>query len=243
MTSKSHDAVAGDETPFVSTGHLPSPEQLHGWVHDAYERYRSNTDGDVSDVYPALAKVRGDLFGICVVAASGHVYPAGDAEHEFAIMSVSKPFVFASVCQTPGPDAVRERLGVNATGLSFNSLEGVERSDDGRTNPMVNSGAIATTSLVPGISPDARWRTIHESLSRFAGRPLTLNDEVYASASATNFRNQSIASLLQSRERIYVDPAEATDLYTRQCALNVTARDLQPGTGEPGLHAAPGRCR
>jgi glutaminase len=226
LTSNSHGADPGDETLFVSTGHLPPPEQLECWVRDAYERYRSNTDGHVSEVYPALAKVRGDLFGICVVAADGHVYTAGDAEHEFAIMSVSKPFVFASVCQALGPDAVRERLGVNATGLRFNSVEAVERSGDGRTNPMVNSGAIATTSLVPGTSAEARWRTIHESLSRFAGRPLTLNEEVYASASATNFRNQSIAALLQSRERVYADPAEATDLYTRQCALNVSARDL-----------------
>ena len=87
-------------------------------------------------------------------------------------MSVSKPFVFALVCEALGPDAVRERLGVNATGLRFNSLEAVERSGDERTNPMVNSGAIATTSLVPGTSADARWRTIHEGLSRFAGHPL-----------------------------------------------------------------------
>jgi hypothetical protein len=65
-------------------------------------------------------------------------------------MSVSKPFVFALVCEQLGPDAVRDRVGVNGTGLPFNSLAAVERSDDGRTNPMVNSGAIATTSLAPG---------------------------------------------------------------------------------------------
>jgi glutaminase len=91
---------------------------------------------------------------------------------------------------------------------------------------MVNSGAIATTSLVPGSSPEDRWRFIHDGLSRFAGRRLPLNEEVYASATATNFRNQSIARLLQSYGRIYLDPAEATDLYTRQCSLNVSARDL-----------------
>jgi glutaminase len=91
---------------------------------------------------------------------------------------------------------------------------------------MVNSGAIATTSLVPGKSHEARWRFIHEGLSRFAGRMLPLNDEVYASASETNFRNQSIARMLQSFGRIYLDPAEATDLYTKQCSLNVTAKDL-----------------
>jgi glutaminase len=216
----------GAEALFVSTGHLPADERVASLVQEAYERYKSNADGEVSQVYPALARVPRDLFGVCIVAASGSVYSAGDAEHEFAIMSVSKPFVFALVCQALGPDKVREKLGVNATGLPFNSLAAVERGEGGRTNPMVNSGAIATTSLVPGATPEARWQCIHEGLSRFAGRKLPLNEEVYVSASATNFRNQGIARLLQSCGAIYVDPAEATDLYTRQCSLNVSARDL-----------------
>jgi glutaminase len=141
-------------------------------------------------------------------------------------MSVSKPFLFALVGEAVGVQEVREKVGVNATGLAFNSLEGIERNADGRTNPMVNSGAIATTSLVPGRDLAAKWTFIHEGLSRFAGRTLPLNDEVYASASETNYRNQSIARLLQSYGRIYMDPAEAVDLYTRQCSLNVSARDL-----------------
>jgi glutaminase len=141
-------------------------------------------------------------------------------------MSVSKPFVFALVCEAGGVEDARQKIGVNATGLAFNSLEGVERSPAGRTNPMVNSGAIATTSLVPGATLKAKWRFIHDGLSRFAGRCLPLNDEVYASASETNHRNQSIGRLLQSYGRIYMDPAEAVDLYTKQCSLNVSARDL-----------------
>src|SRR5262249_25603697 len=148
-----------------------------------------------------------ELFGICVASTAGEVYAIGDAEREFAIMSVSKPFVFALVAETLGVDEVRERVGVNATGLAFNSLEGIERGPGGRTNPMVNSGAIAPTSLVPGDPLAARWRFIHDGLSRFAGRPLPLDDEVYGSASATNHRNQSIARLLQSYGRVYMDPA------------------------------------
>lgn len=212
--------------PFVSTGRLPPPDEVRRLVQEAHERYKSNDDGDVSQVYPALARAPRRLFGIAVVGATGNVYSAGDALHEFTIMSVSKPFVFALVCQALGPRVVREKLGVNATGLAFNSFEAVERSADGRTNPMVNSGAIATTSLAPGADKDARWRFIHDGLSRFAGRRLSLNDEVYASASATNSRNQGLARQLQSRDRVYLDPAEATDLYTRQCALDVSARDL-----------------
>jgi glutaminase len=214
------------QSSYVSTGHLPHPEQVRALVNEAYERYRSVAEGTNSDVYPALARVPSELFGICVVGTSGNIYAVGDAEHEFTIMSVSKPFVFALVCEALGHEAVRGKLGVNATGLPFNSLAAIEQSGDGRTNPMVNSGAIATTSLVPGADLDAKWRFIHQGLSRFAGRTLPLNEEVYASATATNFRNQSIARLLQSYQRIYMDPAEATELYTKQCSLNVSAKDL-----------------
>jgi glutaminase len=214
------------EFSYVSTGHLPPPDSLRALVTEAYERYKANADGQNSQVYPALAAVPRDLFGICVVGTSGNAYAAGDADHEFTIMSVAKPFVFALVCEAFGPEELRDRIGVNATGLPFNSLRAVEQSRDGRTNPMVNSGAMATASLVPGRNAAAKWRAIQDGLSRFAGRTLSLNDEVYASASATNFQNQRIARLLESRRRIYLDPAEATDLYTRQSSLNVTARDL-----------------
>ena len=212
--------------PFVSTGRLPTPEQVQSLVTEAYARYKTNIEGENSQVYPALAKVSRDLFGICVVGTGGRVHAAGDAEYEFSIMSVSKPFVFALVCQEKGAARAREKLGANATGLPFNSLAAVERSADGRTNPMVNAGAIATTSLVPGTTIEDKWQFIHRGLSRFAGRTLSLNEEVYASASLTNHRNQGIARLLQSFDRIYFDPVQATELYTKQCSLNVSARDL-----------------
>jgi glutaminase len=211
---------------FVSTGHLPSPQLVKALVFEAYERFKSNTEGRNSDVYPALARVSRELFAVCVVGTSGNVYAVGDTEHEFAIMSVSKPFVFALVCQEIGAEQAREKLGVNATGLPFNSLTAVEQVPDGRTNPMVNAGAIATTSLVPGPNVEAKWQFIHDGLSRFAGRKLPLNEEVYASASETNHRNQAIARLLQSFGRIYFDPGQATNLYTKQCSLNVSAKDL-----------------
>jgi len=212
--------------PFVSTGHLPDEERVRDLVVEAHERFRSDMEGANSQVYPALARVPAGLFGVCVVGTSGHVYSVGDADYEFTIMSVSKPFLFALVCQAVGVEEVRQKVGVNATGRAFNSLEGIERGPGGRTNPMVNSGAIATTSLVPGDGFEEKWKFIHEGLSRFAGRTLPLNDEVYVSASETNFRNQSIARMLQSFGRIYIEPAQAVDLYTKQCALNVSARDL-----------------
>ena len=139
-------------------------------------------------------------------------------------MSAAKPFVFAVVCQALGPDESRRLLGVNATGMPFNSLTAVERSTDGRTNPMVNAGAIASTSLVPGGHVEEKWFLI-DRLSRFAGRPLLLDEEVYASASSTNHRNRGIANLLESYGRVYCDPSSATDLYTQSCVA-VTATDL-----------------
>jgi glutaminase len=213
-------------TRFVSTGRLPSPDEVRGLVDEAHERYRGITDGATSEVYPALRDAPPDRFGIAVVATSGAVHAVGDAEDEFTLMSVSKPFVFALVCEALGPDPARDELGVNATGLPFNSLEAVERSPDGRTNPMVNPGAIATTSLAPGSTVEGRWDAIRSGLSAFAGRPLRLHDEVYASASETNHRNRELAGLLSRRSRLHGSPEEAVDLYTRQCSLAVSVRDL-----------------
>jgi glutaminase len=215
-----------EEARYVSTGHLPSPELVQALVDEAHAQFKSNSEGSNSDVYPALARVPKELFGVCVASSSGNIYAAGDAEYEFAIMSVSKPFVFALICQAIGAESARDKLGVNSTGLPFNSLEAIERNPDGKTNPMVNAGAMATTSLVPGANIDARWRFIHDGLSGFAGRKLPLNTEVYESATKTNDRNQSIARLLRSYGRIELDAAETTDLYTKQCSLNVSARDL-----------------
>jgi glutaminase len=193
---------------------------------EAYERFRENDKGERSDVYPALAAVPPGLFGVCVAGTSGNVYEAGDAGVEFALMSVAKPFVFALVCDALGPEKARARLGVNATGLPFNSTDAVKRSEDGRTNPMVNPGAIATTSLVPGATAERRWAFVLDGLSRFARRRLSLDAAVYASASATNHRNRELGQLLAERDAVFTDAAEAVDAYTRQSSVAATARDL-----------------
>jgi glutaminase len=195
-------------------------------VAEAHERYRTNTDGVISQVYPALGRVPRELFGICIAGIGGNVYAAGDTDAELTIMSVAKPFLYALVCKQVGGKKLRRLVGVNATGLPFDSLAAIEQSGDGRTNPMVNPGAIAVTSLVPGADTEQKWHFIHAGLSRFAGRVLALDDDVYRSASETNHRNQSLARLLQSYDRLYSDPAEAVDLYTRQSCLSVTAQDL-----------------
>jgi glutaminase len=210
----------------ISTGHLPPPEEIEALVRRAYERYKPLKEGKVADYIPALAKVSADLFGICVVGTNGRSFSIGDAEHEFSIQSVSKPFVFALVCQAIGTEVAREKIGVNATGLPFNSVMAIELNADRTMNPMVNAGAIATTSLVPGDTADAKWRFVREGLSRFAGRKLELDVEIYESEAATNQRNRGIARLLEGYERMYFDALQATDIYTKQCALKVSAKDL-----------------
>jgi glutaminase len=221
-------AATDKSEPFgrASNGHLPSTKLVARLVAKAYNRFKSNQEGKISTAYPALERVPSDLFAVCLVGTNGKLYALGDTEYRFTIMSVSKPFVFALICQELGTQEVRQKIGVNATGFAFNSLAGIERNQDGRTNPMVNSGAIAATSLTPGRTAEARWRFVHEGLSRFAGRRLELNEEVYRAASESNYRNRSIARLLQVYDRIYLEPAQAIDLYNRQCTLNVSAKDL-----------------
>jgi glutaminase len=213
-------------TDGISTGHLSSPATVARLLTEAHARFQSNDEGQVADYIPALAEVPGGLFGICLAGVSGEWYAVGDADHAFTIQSISKPFVFALICEAIGEDAARRHLGVNSTGLPFNSVIAVERSGEGLSNPMVNAGAIAATSLAPGATAAAQWRFIQDGLSRFAGRTLTMDELVYRSEAAANQRNAGIAKLLASYERIYSDPVEATDIYTRQCALRVTARDL-----------------
>ena len=251
-----HETLPFDETvapPRVSTGDLPMHAEIRQMVTEAYERYRGNNSGTVADYIPVLAEASPDLFGIAVVGPWGRSFEIGDVTTRFSIQSVSKPFVFALVVDTLGYEAARLRLGVNSTGFPFNSLMAVELNAERTMNPLVNAGAIATTSLTPGDTLEEKWASIRERLSLFAGRELTMNEEVYASESATNMRNQGIAHLLKSYERLYFDPDEATDIYTRQCSLDVTAHDLavmaatlanggvNPTTGDTVVR--PGVCR
>ena len=171
-----HESLPFDEEttpPPVSTGELPQGDEVRDAVTEAYERYRTNGDGAVADYIPVLAGASPEWFGISVVGARGRSFEIGDVETTFSIQSVSKPFVFALVCEAIGYDEARRRLGVNSTGFPFDSLMAVELNVDRTMNPLVNAGAMATTSLVPGDTADEKWERIQEGLSRFAGRQLT----------------------------------------------------------------------
>ena len=210
----------------VSTGSLPGWDSVEEHVREAHRRYAGDRSGTVADYIPVLAEVDPELFGLAVIEVDGGLHDAGDALHPFSIQSISKMFVYALAIQEHGHERVRDIVGVNNTGLAFNSLMALELNAGHPMNPMVNAGAIATTALMPGSTAVEQWERVREGLSAFAGRPLSLDGVVYASEAATNERNRAMGWLLRSYGRLTGDPDEVVDVYTRQCALNVTAHDL-----------------
>lgn len=210
----------------VSTGTLPGWDRVEEIVRDAHSRYSEERGGRVADYIPVLAEVDPELFGLAVIEVGGGLHDAGDALHPFSIQSISKMFVYALAIQEHGHERVRQIVGVNNTGLAFNSVMALELNSGHPMNPMVNAGAIATTALMPGATAVEQWERVREGLSAFAGRPLSLDGVVYASEAETNDRNRAIGRLLRSYDRLAGDPDEVVDVYTRQCALSVTAHDL-----------------
>jgi glutaminase len=210
----------------VSTGTMPPSHLVQARLNEAHDRYAGVADGTVATYIPALAQAPRHLFGLCIASVDGSLCSVGDSGHEFSIQSIAKPFVFALVCQALGGPEARRKIGVNSSGLPFSSVMAVELHDSRTINPMVNSGAIAATSLAPGEGIEEKWHFIQEGLSRFAGRRLAVDMEVYRSESATNQRNQAIALLLASYGRMFADPLGAAEIYTRQCSLKVTVKDL-----------------
>ncbi len=204
-------------------------------LSEAYKSFKGLAEGKNADYIPILASVDPSLYGLVIVTVQGAVYEIGAARHEFSIQSVSKPFTVARAIETAGADAVNKRIGVNATGQKFNSILAIDLlknipSDKDHVipagNPLVNPGAIATVDLVPVAAGMDKWSVIMGNLEAFAGRKLTVNDEVYRSESETNTHNRAIVQLLKDYEVIQGDPLQALDLYTRQCSVSVSARDL-----------------
>jgi glutaminase len=203
-----------------------APAAVQQAVDEAYLRTRPVKEGKNADYIPALAKVDPALFGVALVTVDGKEAVRGDVDVPFSIQSISKVFTLARVIQDLGDRAVLEKVGVDATGQVFNSIVAIEQNRGKEMNPFVNPGAIAATSLVGGKDSADKWSRILGIHEAFAGRKLEVNQEVYRSESETNGRNRAIAVLLHAYGRLYDDPFLATDLYTRQCSIAVTARDL-----------------
>jgi glutaminase len=203
-----------------------APGAVDAAVKAAHDKYLGLNEGKNADYIPALAKVPSNYFGIAVVTPDGKIYTAGDIEPAFSIQSISKVFTMALVLQQSGEQEIEDTVGVDATGQVFNSIVAVEQFKGKEMNPLVNPGAIATTGNVKGANADAVWAAILGMHSDCAGRQLTVDQEVYKSESDTNQRNRAIGMLMSAYGRFHSDAAQATDLYTRQCSIAVTAKDL-----------------
>jgi glutaminase len=204
----------------------PSGAEIQRALNAAYTKYKDLREGKNADYIPALAKVDPNLYGLAVVTPDGRVYTAGDTTTRVSIQSISKVFTLARVLQDSGERAVVKNTGVDATGMVFNSIVAIEEKKGHEMNPLVNAGAITTTSMVSGSSYEDIWRKILDTYDGFAGRQLTVLEDVYKSEAATNQRNRAIGALMYAYGHIHDNPDRATDIYTRQCSVGVTARDL-----------------
>jgi len=199
---------------------------VQGAVDAAFAKFRNLQEGKNADYIPALAKVDPNIFGIAVVTPDGKVFTAGDIKSEVSIQSISKVFTAALVMEESGVDALQNNMGVDATGQVFNSIVAIEQYRGAEMNPLVNPGAIAATSMVTGNNRAAIWQKILAFYGDFAGRPLTVNQEVFKSEADTNQRNQALSMLMFAYGKIKANPLQATDIYTEQCSVSVNARDL-----------------
>jgi len=227
----------------------PRREVVAAVIQEAYDKFKDDKNGKNADYIPYLAQVDSKLFGIAIVTTDNQVLTKGDVNYSFSIQSISKVYTLAMAMDALGADKVFEKVGSEPTGRPFNSPVAVVDMPSHTGNPFVNAGAIATTSLISGKDADEKWNKILAFYSRVAGDKLTLIDEVYKSEAATNTGNKALSMLLAKYDRIYADPFESVDIYTKQCSVGVNATQLarmgatlanngiNPATGEQVINA------
>jgi glutaminase len=198
---------------------------VNDMLRQVHSQFVADTSGSVADYIPELAAVDPDSFGIVVATADGYVYEVGDTATEFTIQSVSKPFTYALALADNGEDAVGAKIDVEPSGEPFNEIS-LDPVTERPRNPMINAGAITSVSLVHGRSHEDRFDRIRDTYSRYAGRNLTMNEQVYRSEARTGHRNRAIGHMLRSFDIVDTDPDDVVDLYFRQCSIDVTCRDL-----------------
>ncbi|MDO8214181.1 glutaminase A [Conexibacter sp. CPCC 206217] len=211
---------------------MTAASPIDDYLHELLRRCRAQDGGAVADYIPELARADPELTGICLATIDGHVYEVGDTRVPFTIQSTSKPFAYAMALEDAGPAAVAAKIDVEPSGDAFNSIS-LDPVSGRPLNPMINAGAITATSLVGtgggaagAAGGDARLARIVAGLSRFAGRPLAVDEAVAASESATGHRNRAIGWMLRSRGILDGDPDTTLETYFRQCAVAVDCRDM-----------------
>lgn len=203
----------------------PSSLPLQAYLEDLYRKLSDVTAGEVASYIPELARVNPDQFAIALVTVDGYIYQVGDSHQEFTIQSISKAITYGLAIEDQGVDAVLEKVGVEPSGEAFNSIS-LEKDTGRPLNPMINAGAIATTGLISGDTPEVKLKRILQRFEKFVGHPLSIDEEVYRSERDTGHRNRAIAHLLRNADIIEGDPEPVVDLYFKQCSIRVTARDL-----------------
>jgi glutaminase len=204
----------------------PAKAQVEAIVREAYDKFKTDTGGKNADYIPYLAQVDSKLFGIAIVTTDNQTLSMGDIKYAFSIQSISKVFSQALAMEELGPDKVFEKVGNEPTGRAFNSVFAVADMPTHTGNPYVNAGAISTVSLISAKTADEKWSKILDFYSRVAGEKLTLIDDVYKSEAATNTGNKALSMLLAKYDRIYADPFESVDIYTKQCSVGVNVVQL-----------------
>jgi len=195
------------------------------YLEELLARLSSIDGGTVADYIPELSKADPDWFGIAIVTLDGHVYQAGDTRQPFSIQSISKAFTYGIALEDKGESLVASKINVEPSGEAFNSIS--LETDTGRPlNPMINAGAIVSTSLVDGENGEARLRRILDKFAIYTGRTLQVDEAIYLSEKTTGHRNRAIAHLLRNYDILENDPEDPLDAYFRQCSILVTARDL-----------------
>ncbi|MEI9895790.1 MAG: glutaminase A [Chthoniobacter sp.] len=205
----------------ISLTSSPISDQLE----ELHRKFLSITDGAVASYIPELLKANPEWFGICIVTTNGGIYEAGDSRQEFTIQSISKPFVYGLALEDQGRAEVLKKVGVEPTGDAFNSIS-LDPTSGTPRNPMINAGAIASTGLIAGRTPQVRLARILEMFGRYAGRELKVDEGVYASESATGHRNRAIGFMLRNFNVIEQDPMPIVETYFQQCSILGHCRDL-----------------
>jgi glutaminase len=200
--------------------------EIQNALDEAYVKFKGQNPGKNADYIPALAEVNSKFFGLALVTTDGQIYTKGDVDQAFSIQSISKVFTLSLAMEQKGPQNILDKIGVNATGLAFNSVTAIELNKDRSINPLVNAGAMAAVSLLDGKDKKAKWSSLSSWYNQFANRNLGVLENVYKSESESNGHNRAIAELLVSYERFYGDVSVNLDVYTRQCSVGVTAKDL-----------------
>lgn len=194
-------------------------------LKELHQKYKKLNDGEVSSYIPELSKVDPDLLGISIVTTGGELIEVGDTDHLFTIQSVSKPFSYGIVLEDHGKESVLKQIGVEPTGDSFNNIS-LDKKTNRPLNPMINAGAIATTSLIKGINHADKLNRLLKVFSDYAGRRLNVDISVYVSERNSGDRNRALAYLMKNFNIIKGNIDEGLDLYFQQCSIMINTKDL-----------------